>query len=109
MVSLPDPVVELPDLLASAPPMRRRTPCTSSWSSARAAISPVVKDALGYNQRQVAALGIAKDPASSPDRSPQGCCRGPCCSSAPCRTSSATAGSGSSVTKHAPALPLSMR
>lgn len=25
------------------------------------AISPVVKDALGYNQRQVAALGIAKD------------------------------------------------
>ncbi|BAF14546.2 Os04g0388700 [Oryza sativa Japonica Group] len=64
------------------------------------AISPVVKAALGYNQRQVAALGVAKD---------LGDCVGflagtlsatlpawRCCSSAPPRTSSATAGSGSS-------------
>ncbi|RCV33322.1 hypothetical protein SETIT_7G074900v2 [Setaria italica] len=74
-------------------------------------ISPVVKGVLGYNQRQVAALGVAKN---------LGDCVGflagalsaawGCCSSARPIASSATGGCGSSsvVTRQAPALPLWM-
>jgi hypothetical protein len=66
------------------------------------AISPVVKARLGYDQRQVAALGVAKNlgaaSASSPARSRRRGRRRRCSPSAPRRTSPATDASGSSST-----------
>ncbi|CAD6245874.1 unnamed protein product [Miscanthus lutarioriparius] len=74
-------------------------------------LSPVIKASLGYNQRQVAGLGVAKDLGDSVGFLAGTLCAvlplsGPRSSSAPRRTSSGTDGSGSPSRAACPCPPL---